>query len=139
MSNATAGMGAVLNRGGSAVAEIQSISANITTGEAEVTHLGSTNRMEEYIPTKTGAEISVDFNFLPGAADHEADILNRIQDFDGGSGNAGPEAWTIVFTNAAITWVFSGFWKALTINNARDGALTGSGTLRVTGTIDWSQ
>ena len=136
------GMDCLLKKGGTTIAEITDISPSLTTGEAETTKLDAAGRMETWLGTKTGAEISMEMNFEPAAGagtGHETDVLLEIINTADATSSPQTDTYTIVWSDSATTtWSFTAFWKAFTPSASRDGALTASGTLRVTGVIDWS-
>lgn len=137
----TAGMGNILKRNGTAIAQVTNIQPTITVGEAETTPLDATGRMATYVPTRTDVEITLDLNFLPnvGTGNHEEDVLKQIYDPATDNGPQELTGWTIEFNDdGGTTWAFTGFWKSIAPNASRDDALVATATIRVTGTVDWS-
>lgn len=142
-SSPTAGMGCVLKRAGTALAEVTNIAPSISVGEADTTPLNASGRMSTWVPTKVDASIGLDLNFLPldtEATDHHDTILEDIQNFDTiATSKPQTAAFTIEWNDSGTTtWSFTGFFTGFNPTADRDGALTASATIRVTGTIDWS-
>ena len=128
MSNAIAGVGAVLKRGASPIAEVLSIAGpGMTRDIIDVTHLGSTGGYREYVSGyRDGGELTFTINFI------YAGYNNLKTDFE----NDSAVSYSVVLPDAGNTTLsFSGFVTSLPMNIAPDDAVTCDVTIKITGEV----
>ncbi len=136
----TSGFGTLFKRGNgasselfSSVAEVKSISGpNLSMETIDATHMESPTGFREMLPSfKSGGEVTVELNFLPGASNHQ----NLLTDFS----NRTLRNFQIVWpTTPAVTWGFSGYITAFAPNVAVDDILSASMTVTISGAPDFS-
>ncbi|HEX9904630.1 MAG TPA: phage tail tube protein [Propylenella sp.] len=115
------------------IAEVNDIRWNgLATTQIEVTNHGSTGGFREYILTnQDGGEVVFDVNYVPGATTHKnaaGGFLKRWVDKT-------TDNYTVTWPSSpVVTWSFAAIITNMDFSApARDAALSGTVTLKVTG------
>ena len=128
MSDAVAGVGAILTRDSVAIAEIRNITGpGMTRDFIDVTNLDSTGGYREFIGGfRDGGELTFSMNFTIGGyayllADYESDTA---------------QSYELILPDAGTTtFGFSGFVTNLPLNISPDDAMTVDVTIKITGEV----
>lgn len=126
-TGAKAAIGTTINRAGTPVVEVKSISCPQTKADAiNCTNMDSTAGWAEFIAgIKDGGDVTLGGNW-------KKDASQTVLQTDLG---AVAQAWTIVLANSGGTISFSAFVIAFSIDAKFDGAQEFSCTLKVTGAV----
>jgi hypothetical protein len=130
MSAVKLGLGTLLKRGATTIPELTNISITPKRDSLDVTNHDSTAPGREFIAgLLDGGEVNFDYNFLPGSTNQK--LLTT--DLFSAAGTV--TAWSIVWIDGPTTWSFNAFVTGFNPSGPVASPLTGSGTLKVTGTI----
>lgn len=115
-----------------AIAEVKNISISSTTGDIEVTHLGSDDATKEFIPGLTDAgELSFSVNYLAANAGHLGlwnDQFSRTT-----------RNWKLVASNAAATTLsLRGYLKGLNLSVENEQAIQNQISVKLTSKPTWA-
>ena len=140
MTSATSGFGTLLKEGDggspeafTAIAEVRSLSGpSSTMSPIDVTNHQSTSGWREFVAgLLDGGQVTLDINYLPANATHNAStgFLNTYE-------NKTSRNFLLRFPDAAgTTWAFKGFFDSVSPTAPIDGALTASVSIKITGVV----
>jgi len=114
------------------IAEVKSISGpGLSSETIDATHMESPNSYREMlVGLKTGGEVSVEMNFLPGNANH---ILLSTT-----FGNRTKKRYQLVFPDTGVTkWQFEGYITSMQPSATIDDILSCSVSFTLTGSINF--
>lgn len=132
MTQAVNAFGTVIQRDGTEIAEVTNIGGpKLARDGIEATHHRSPDMWRERIKgLKDAGEVSMDLNFLPFNATHNAST-GILADF---ADDTTISTWTLIFPDsAATTWTFPAFVSGFEPAEPFDDKLTASVTLTVSG------
>ena len=132
-SQAVNAFGTTISKDGNEIAEVTNIGGpKLARDTLEVTHHKSTGMWREFIKgLKDGGEVSLDLNFLPFHATHNASTTGLLADF---SDDTTIAAWVLTFPDSGgTTWSFNGIVTGFEPSQPFDDKLTASVTIKVTG------
>jgi len=119
------------------IGQLTSMSPSITGGEADISHADLTNLYEEYVPTLGGVQITGEVMFDPGAASHEANLIDQlfirqtwvVQWYDNASATA---------TNNSMWYCTDSFLRDVDVSGGIREPFTASIAIRLSGTPDFN-
>lgn len=132
MTQAVNAFGTTISRDGTEIAEVTNIGGpKLARDTLEATHHQSPDMWREFIKgLKDGGEVSLDLNFLPFHATHNA-ATGILADFDD---DTNISEWVVTFPDAGATaWTFDAIVTGFEPAQPFDEKLTASVTLKVTG------